>query len=306
NDRWALQIGLRAENTQTEGYSKNLDQTNSNKYLKVFPTAYLSYNKNETNSISLSYGKRIRRPSYGNLNPFRVYVSSNTYSEGNPFLQPSFTDVFEFKHTYKNKLTTNAFFNRTIDGSGVIFTSEVDTKTQIVTRENFYDQNSYGIGESYLFNTINWLQSQNSFTLVNIQTKLIKPIDALPQNGFSFNLTSNNSISISETTKMQIDASYNSYAKSDLFTIGETFSLDFGLSKTFLNNNLQLAVFVKDIFDTSSLNNLSSTVNGVRQVYGQSRNNRFVRVSASYNFGNKKIKVKERSFGNDEERRRAN
>ncbi len=306
NERWDLQIGLRAENTYTKGFSENLDQTSKNKYLKIFPTAYLSYDKNENNTMTLSYGKRIKRPSYRNLNPFRVYVSSNTYSEGNPFLQPSFTDVFEFKHTYKSKLTTNIFFNRTVDGSGIIFTSDIETKTQIVTRENFYDQNIYGLGESYLFNRLNWLQSQNSFTLVNIQTKFIKPIDALPQNGFSFNLSSNNTIILTETAKLQLDLRYDSPAKSNLYTIGESYSVDLGVSKTFLDKSLHISLYAKDIFDTSSLNNLASTVNGVRQVYGQSRNNQFIRVSASYNFGNKKVKVQERDFGNDEERRRTN
>lgn len=306
DDKWNLQLGLRTENTQTEGFSENLNRTNKNNYLKLFPTAYLSYDKNENNSMSLSYGKRIRRPSYRNLNPFRVYVSSNTYSEGNPFLQPSFTDVFEFKHTYKGKLTTNIFYNRTVAASGIIFTSDVETKTQIVTRENFFDQNTYGIGESYLFNTLNWLQSQNSFTLVNIQTKFTKPINALPQNGFSYSFSSNNSIILSETAKLQFDLRYDSFAKSDLFTVGESYSVDLGVSKTFLNKSLQVSLFAKDIFNTSSLNNLASTVNGVRQVYGQNRNNRFIRLSLSYSFGNQKVKVKERGFGNEEERRRTN
>jgi len=306
NDKWSLQLGLRAENTQTEGFSENLNQTNKNDYLKIFPTAYVSYNRNENNTMSLSYGKRIKRPSYRNLNPFRVYISSNTFSEGNPFLQPSFTDVFEFKHTYKSKLTTNIFYNRTIDASGIIFTSNIEDQTQIVTRENFYNQNSYGIGESYLFNTVNWLQSQNSFNLVNIQTKFIKPINAMPQNGFSYSLSSNNTITLNEATKLQLDMRYDSFAKSDLFTIGETWSVDLGLSRSFFNKSLQASVFVKDIFNTSSLNNLASTVNGVRQVYGQNRNNRFIRVSLSYSFGNQKVNVKERGFGNDEERRRTN
>ncbi|WP_281542913.1 TonB-dependent receptor domain-containing protein [Maribacter aestuarii] len=306
NEKWNLQLGLRAENTQTEGFSENLNQTNKNNYLKIFPTAYMSYEKNENNSMTFSYGKRIRRPSYRNLNPFRVYVSSNTFSEGNPFLQPSFTDVFEFKHTFKNKLTTNIFFNRTVDASGIIFTSDIENQTQIVTRENFYDQNTYGFGESYLFNTLNWLQSQNSFNLVNIQTKFIKPINAIPQNGFSYSLSSNNTITLNDVTKLQLDMRYDSFAKSDLFTLGEMWSVDLGLSKSFFNKNLKASVFVKDIFNTSSLNNLASTVNGVRQVYGQNRNNRFIRVSLSYSFGNQKVNVNERGFGNEEERRRTN
>ncbi|GAA4111473.1 outer membrane beta-barrel family protein [Aquimarina addita] len=306
NDQWSLQAGLRVENTTTEGFSENLNETNKNDYLKLFPTAYISYTKNENNTMSFSYGKRIRRPRFQDLNPFRVYVSSNTFSQGNPFLQPSFTDVFEFKHTYKNKLTTAAFFNRTIDASGIIFTSAIDTQTQIVTRENFYNQNTYGISESYLFDTFKWLQSQNSVTLVNIQSEFIKPIDASPQNGFSYNLSSTNSFTLNNTTKLQLDATYDSAGKSDIFTIGERYSIDIGASKTFLDKSLQVSLYIKDVFNTSSLNNLASTVNGVRQVYGQNRNNRFVRFSLSYSFGNKKVNVKNRKFGNDEDTRRAN
>lgn len=306
NDKITLQVGLRAENTETEGYSLNLDQTNKKSYLKLFPSAYVSFAKNDNNSFSVSYGRRIRRPRFRDLNPFRVYVSSNTYSEGNPFLQPSFTNTFEFKHTYKNNFTTNAFVSHTMDGSGIIFTSNIEEKTQIVTRENFYTQTVYGIGESFLFNKYNWLQSQNNITIINSQTNLTKDINAKPQNGFSYTASTNNTFILNETTKFQLDASYNSFAKSDLFTVGDSYSFDIGLNKSFLNNNLQFSIYVKDLFNTSSLNNLTSTVNNVKQVYGQSRNNRFLRFSASYSFGNNKVKVKNRKFGNEEDTRRAN
>lgn len=306
NTKLTVQVGLRAENTETEGYSFNLNQTNKKNYLKLFPSAYLRYTKNENNSFSVSYGRRIRRPRFRDLNPFRVYVSSNTYSEGNPFLQPSFTNTIEFKHTYKNNLTTNAFISNTVDGSGIIFTSNIEESTQIVTRENFYMQTVYGIGESFLFHKFNWLQSQNNITLVNSQTTITKDINAKPQNGFSYTASTNNTFSVNKTTKVQLDASYNSFAKSDLFTVGASYSFDIGLNKSFLNNNLQCAIFMKDVFNTSSLNNLTSTVNNVKQVYGQSRNNRFIRFSASYSFGNTKVKVKNRKFGNEEDTKRTN
>jgi len=45
-------------------------------------------------------------------------------------------------------------------------------------------------------------------------------------------------------------------------------------------------------------------VNGVKQIYSQNESNRFVRLSVVYNFGNKKINIKDRNFGNQEERKR--
>ncbi|PKP14745.1 MAG: hypothetical protein CVU07_13295, partial [Bacteroidetes bacterium HGW-Bacteroidetes-23] len=50
---------------------------------------------NEYKSLSFNYNKRINRPSYNNLNPFRFYSTPFNFAEGNPFLQPSFSDNFE-------------------------------------------------------------------------------------------------------------------------------------------------------------------------------------------------------------------
>ena len=306
NEKWDMQLGLRLENTNTKGFSVELNETNTNSYAKLFPSFYASYNKNENNSFSFSYGKRIERPRFRDLNPFRVVISSNTYSIGNPFLRPSFIDSFEFKHTYKNKYTTNVFLSIRNDGSSIIFTSDVENSTQIVTRSNFFKQYTYGIGESFTFNKFSWWQSQNNLNLIGSKTEFTENIGAKPQNGLMFSANSSNKITLNESTKLQIDASYDSPFKAGLFSLGETYSIDLGISKPFLDKNLQIAVLVKDIFNTSSLNNLESTVNNVKQVYGQNDNNRFIRLSASYSFGNKKIKENKRNFGNEEEIRRTN
>ncbi len=306
NDKWQVKMGLRVERTTTKGFSVELNQTNNNDYTKLFPTFYASYEKDDSNNFAFSYSKRIQRPRFNNLNPFRVYISSNTFSEGNPFLQPAFNDNFELKHTFKSKLTTNIFLSKRTNVSGVIFTSNIEENTQIVTRDNFFNQTIIGIGQNYLFDKLDWFQSNNGFTLINSKSKFTKQIDASPQNGFSYIASSNNTIKFSKTSKFQIDAIYNSKSQSDLFTIGDNFSLDLGYSKSFLNNNLKCNIVIKDVFATSYLDNLESVVNDVRQVYGQNRNSRYVRFSLSYSFGNKKINEKRRSFGNEEERRRAN
>ena len=306
NEKWDVQLGLRLENTKTKGFSVELNETNTDNYTKLFPSFYASYYKNENNSFSLSYGKRIERPRFRDLNPFRSIISSNTFSVGNPFLRPSFVDSFEFKHTYKNKYTTNAFLSIRNDGASVIFTSDVENSTQIVTRSNFFKQYIYGIGESFSFNKVSWWQSQNSLNVIGSKTEFTMDIGAQPQNGIMFSANSSNKITINESTKLQIDVSYDSPFKAGLFSVGETYSLDLGISKQFLDKDLQVAILIKDVFNASSLNNLESTVNSVKQVYGQNDNNRFIRLSASYSFGNKKINEKRRNFGNEEERRRTN
>lgn len=304
NEKWNLQVGLRLENTQTNGFSETLNQENVNDYLKLFPTFYASYKRNENNTFSLNYGKRINRPRFDLLNPFRIYINSNSYSEGNPFLKPSFSDNFELAHSYKEVLRTSVFVNVIENGYGVIFTSIPETNTQIVTRENYFKGLNYGLGESYSASFGDWWQSENSVYFLGSETKFIKDINATPSNSMQIDFSTNNTFILGKTTKLQMDFSYSTPVKSGLYEVGYASSFDIGFKQDLFNNKMQIALLANDIFNTSYLKDFVSVVNGVKQVYSQNESNRFVRLSVVYNFGNKKINVKERNFGNQEERKR--
>ncbi|TSE06933.1 TonB-dependent receptor domain-containing protein [Aquimarina algiphila] len=305
-DHWEFQAGLRLENTDTEGFSKTLNQKNTNQYLKLFPTAYISYQKNDNHTFSFNYGKRINRPSFRNLNPFRIYINSNAFSEGNPFLQPSFTDNFEFNHTYKGKLTTNAFLNIRSDGFGTIFSADEETEVQSIIRENYYTNYNWGIGEIYSFDTLSWWKSQNQIYLLGSKTVVDDNVVGVPQNGTQLYFATNNTFSLSKNTKLQANFWYRSPSKFVLFDISESYSFDLAIKHSMFKDKLQLSLALNDIFDKANDGKLTSIVNNVETVYAQNYSTRFARISISYSFGNSKIKNKQRNFGNDEERRRSN
>ncbi|MGC8160079.1 outer membrane beta-barrel protein, partial [Salmonella enterica] len=71
-----------------------------------FPTAFIGYEINGNNQLALSVGRRIDRPAYQELNPFLSFIDKYTYSTGNPFLQPQFSQNIELSYSYKNLLTT--------------------------------------------------------------------------------------------------------------------------------------------------------------------------------------------------------
>ncbi|WPO77416.1 outer membrane beta-barrel family protein [Flavobacterium sp. KACC 22761] len=306
NEKWNFQLGLRLENTQTKGFSETLNQETVNDYFKLFPTVFTSYKKNENNSFSLNYGKRINRPRFDLLNPFRIYISSNSYSEGNPFLKPSFSDNFEFAHSYKEILRTSVFLNIITDGYGVLFTSNPETSTQIITRDNYFKSLNYGIGENYSAKFAKWWQSENSVYFLGAKTEFIKDINATPSNSLQIDFSTNNTFTLGKTTKLQIDFSYTTPYKSGLYEIGYASSFDIGFKQDLFNKTMQIAFLANDIFNTSYLKDFASVVNGVKQVYSNNESNRFVRLSVIYNFGNNKINAKERNFGNQDERKRAN
>ena len=303
-EKWNFQIGLRLENTQTTGFSETLHQETVNDYLKLFPTFYASYRKNENNTFSLNYGKRINRPRFDLLNPFRIYINSNSYSEGNPFLRPSFSDNFEFSHSYKEILRTSVFVNAVSNGYGVLFTSNPETNTQIVTRENYFKNLNFGLGETYSATFADWWSSENSLYFLGAKTEFIKDINAKPSNSLQVDFSTNNTFVLGKTTKLQVDFAYSTPFKSGLYEVGYTSSFDIGFKQDLFNKTLQVAFLANDIFNTSYLKDFTSVVNNVKQVYDQKESNRYVRLSVVYNFGNKKINVKERAFGNQEEKRR--
>lgn len=304
-DKLSMQFGLRFEDTKTTGISADLNQENKNNYSKFFPTLYLSYAKNDNNNFNFSYGKRINRPNFRDLNPFRFYINDNSYSVGNPFLQPSFSDNFEVSHLYKNNFNTSFSVNITKNGFGVFFNTDIANQNQIVTRENYFKKYIYQLQESFSYTKVSWFKSQNSINLLAYITELTKDIDAEVNDGIQFYATSNNTFILSESTKLQANAWYSSFHNDGLFSLGKLFHLSFGVQHHF-KNNIKLSMLFSDVLNTGSLRDYNSTVNGIDQSYSQNGSSRNFRVSLSYDFGNKKVNVKNRKFSNNDEQRRSN
>ncbi|MBU3122677.1 TonB-dependent receptor [Sinomicrobium sp. 2019215] len=304
-DTWSVQLGLRLENTQTEGVSETLGQSNKNDYLKLFPSFYVSYQKNENHMYSLNYGKRINRPGFWMLNPFRYYISSNSYAEGNPFLQPSFSDNFEFTHMYKGKLRTNLSLNITTDGFGTVFTAVPEENIQIITRENYYKQYQFGWSESYTADITSFWQNRNAVNVVAYKTDLYPILDAESSDGVLFYFSTNNTVSLGKSTKLQLDYWYHTPFKYGLYEIGKPMSsLNIGVKQSMFDDKLQLALLFNDILNRSQLREYNSVVNGIKQSYYEDNSNCFFRFSLIYTFGNDNTNVKQRAFGNEDERGR--
>jgi len=131
--KWSFQAGLRLENTIAKGYQYNNDSTFKRNFTNLFPSTFISYELNKSNTVTISYSRRITRPNYQDLNPFIYFLDSLSYRKGNPFLLPQFTHNIELSHSFKSKLITTFNYNSTNrvisqilkpDGDIVYMTSE--------------------------------------------------------------------------------------------------------------------------------------------------------------------------------------
>lgn len=108
-----LQAGLRAEQTHSVATSVALDKTVARDYLQLFPSLSIDKPLTKTLGASLSYSRRIDRPSYQDLNPSIVYLDPYSQQRGNPFLQPQLSHAFQAGLTYQKQPVLLLAYTRT-------------------------------------------------------------------------------------------------------------------------------------------------------------------------------------------------
>ncbi|MDQ8013112.1 MAG: outer membrane beta-barrel family protein [Flavobacterium nitrogenifigens] len=306
NEKWETQIGLRVEATQTEGYSENLNQTNKNNYIKLFPTAYLTYNANDNNTYSLNYSRRIRRPDFDYLNPFVIKTSPFYYSEGNPFLKPSIIDNFEFSYIRNQKWVNTIYFSQVSNFGQQLAIIDPETNITKSTPINYADTYQIGLSTYYNFNKYAWWNSFMGFNLnyqnVKSRTNLIASVD-----GYNGYIYSNNDFTVNQSKTLFLGLNYGLQlpGRYQVFNISTLNILDVSVKFLALKKNLSITLTGEDLLNAQKplISYYSNGIKNTMRNYGDSRG---FRIALSYKFGNQNVKSKERNFGNEEERNRAN
>ncbi|MFA5298869.1 MAG: outer membrane beta-barrel family protein, partial [Lutibacter sp.] len=126
-NKFSYLFGLRMENTDRR---ISLIQTHENynkDFTEFFPTINLGLEFSESESITLGYSRRLRRPHYWFLNPFESRLSKTSVRKGNVNLDPTYTNSFDFGYLKRwEKLTLNAsvYFQHAINNIEMGITEE--------------------------------------------------------------------------------------------------------------------------------------------------------------------------------------
>lgn len=144
---YSIKAGSRYEYTTIEAFTKTESNIEIPSYGVFVPSVNLSKKLKAGNMIKVAYNRRIQRPSIQFLNPNRQNSNEIDISEGNPELDPEYTNNYE--------LSYNAY----IKGSSLNFTSFVRNTTGSIQRvripqedgkilttyENIGTENAYGL-----------------------------------------------------------------------------------------------------------------------------------------------------------------
>ncbi|RKE82823.1 outer membrane beta-barrel family protein [Chryseobacterium sp. AG363] len=301
NEKWSAKAGLRYEYSVVNGNSLTSGQQTENSYGKFFPTAYISYKSNENHTFNLNYSKRINRPGFRAINPYRWYININSYFTGNPFLKPSINHNFELSYVYKGKLSASAYFQRTVEAFSQLATLKGENR--VSTFENYYNQNSMGVSLNYSDTFFKKWEANYSANYSYMNTDVFAT-DALARKGNSYDFDFQNNISLNQSKTIQLIMNYwfrlpsnsgNSYMKF-------AGNLTSGVKLNLMEKSLQLNIFVSDILKQGkSLGEIYYTTG--THSYNNYYDARRLTLSATYTFGNKKVKGMDRNVRFDEKNR---
>jgi outer membrane receptor protein involved in Fe transport len=308
--KFELTGGIRVENTIASGDQKLDDSTFKRNYTNVFPNAGAVYNMNEKNQWSMAYSRRIRRPDYEDLNPFTYFLDSLTYGQGNPYLQPEFSNRLELSHTYKKFFTSTVSYTQTNSIITEILKQNTEKRTTFQTKENFSRMRQLGLSVSANKQLANWWTVNiyagvfnNRYSgIYNDGTENI-PVKV---NVTSFSGNLSNSFSFAQTWTGEISGWFNSSVPEGLIVARPMGAMNLALSKQIMKKRATVKLGVRDLLRTTNFRGASRYADiDLDVTINRQRDNRQYSLSFTYKFGKSNIAPeRRRSGGANEEQSR--
>ena len=277
-EHWETKAGLRYENTFVKSTVNNFS------YGQWFPSAFVSY-KEDKNVFSLSYSRRINRPSMSNLNPFRWYENPYSYSTGNPLLKPSYINNYELGYTYNNKFSTSIYYLRLTNAFGQV--ASLNGLSQNSDYKNYYNNNFYGINTSYTDTFFKFWEA-NITANASYQTSEVFNISAPTLKGYSLSYSINNTFTLNKTKTVALFLNYDqSLPYKNVNSRFDNFSnLNSGFKISLMEKQLQINTTVTNIFGQRYKGQMY--FDDSKQLMNNYWDGRSLRLSVNYTFGNKK------------------
>ncbi|EDP96782.1 outer membrane beta-barrel family protein [Kordia algicida OT-1] len=303
-EKWSLKVGFRGEQTEIKGNSLSTNQINTQNYFELFPTAYISHKVSDKLNVYIDFSRRIQRPSFDDLNPFRYNFTDFSFATGNPRLQPAIANNYKLGVEIADKFYIDAYY--TYDKAAIYELTLQDNDNDVIQyiSSNVENNVNYGLDFLTYFSVVdNWNVSvftsifnlEDTFTLDNVSVSQKKWSNYTSiDNNFTFlkdqSLTANLSfLYISSTIQGLSEVSNRSL-------------VNLSLRKTLWNKKVTLSLSLNDIFNGQEFTNTTRYFNQ-NSFYRTNLDLQTIRIGFRYNFGNTKLQTNQRTKSSAEQER---
>lgn len=297
--KYSLQAGLRAEYTATKGHQLTTDSVFKRNYTGLFPSVFITRELSESHQLKAGYSRRIKRPGYWDLNPFRVYEDPFSFYEGNPYLKPAMVNGLELGYAYKSRYFTNLSYNHT---SNVISEKVGQVNDGNVTFERPDNLGSFtNIGISFTASTsiFKWWTGSQFLNVYHNRYKINNSSGTVNNSGSTVTFNSQNTFTIGKGWKAELSALYHSKEVRGTTTTSAYSNISSGVQKEVLNSRGTIKLMVNDIFRGYQIKQTMNYENTM--TYNRTNSDtRYGQVSFSYRFGGNQAPSRERSTSSEE------
>jgi ferric enterobactin receptor len=305
-----IKAGLRDEYTVTTADFKN---TNIPNYNILVPSLVFSHKISESQSVKLSYTRRIERPDYGDLNPFYNISDTHNISTGDPNLKPERGDNFElgYNKSFDKGANINiaAFYRKNTDDlqrfTTFYDTLRIDgskyTNVSLTKRYNLGSEDRAGIN---IYASLPVTKEFNLRTNMIFSERTSNNPGSPSVTGFTYRLNLNAQYSFGHDLSAEFFGNYNSSQKSIQGTQPKFVFYNFAMRKMFMNKKASIGLtasnpFAKYVSQSSTTYGAGFNQTNIRYIPVQSFG-----ISLSYKFGRlefKKDKEKDDNGGNKQD-----
>lgn len=313
SEKWNFSAGLRMEQTEATGdlraFLEELQEEPVElSYLQAFPSAGLTYQLNPTNTFSLNYGRRINRPDYNVLNPFKSQVNELSFSKGNPFLKPEIVNNFELGYTLQYRYNFKLAYSKTIDQiTRLIGPDDSDIRARFINWDNLAEQIVYSLNISAPIQVSEKINTFINFSLAHQDNQADYGDGAIVDlQVWTYSFYSQNTINLPKGFTGEVSGWFSGPGIwGGVFKYEEQWSLNLGLSKKFLEDRLNVKLSVQDIFKQAGWSGVSE-FNGLTSNGQGDWDSRRASFNITYQFGNSNVKSRDRKTGIQDEEDRVN
>ena len=251
-----LKTGVRAENTNMSGNQVIPSDTSFRiRRTDFFPYVFLSRDLFSVSNFALKgfaiYRRTINRPSFQNLNPAIQVLDAFNYSSGNPGLSPQFTDNIEFNISFEDNPIFAIGRNYT---TGIISSVLYEDPDNPVLTYNTFD--NIGKSKETYFRLVGAIPpGKKYFFVVGTQYNHLEydgVYNGLPvsfRRG-SWRFFTFHNLKITKTWRLSMFGFMLVNGQQNFLELGRFGQMNLTLSKSFLNEKLNISVFGRDIFRT--------------------------------------------------------
>jgi hypothetical protein len=304
-EQWSVQGGLRIENANGKAHQLSNpvipDISFTTHYTNLLPSLFIlrKLDSAGNNIIVLSFGKRIGRPSYQQLNPFLFFIDQYSYNSGNPNLSAFSSRYVEVKYNYKQYFSISLSYGGGSNGINPV--TQANGSVFVSTPLNFIENRLLGIFPYLALAPLKWYKINLHGVFLFQSTRGTAAGVSLDQHTHVHEIEIGNQFQLIKNWSAEVNVFLPGKQSYGQIKNDAVYNISGGIQKKILKGQGIIRFNINDIFHSTKLNSQTIGIAQVAEYKTRERDTRWMGFSFSWRFGKMSNARKRNDIGGAED-----